>query len=144
MLKQTLACTALISSFFGSPIFASPAEYGTAEEAKALLDRAITAVKANEHEAIAMFNHNDSRYRDRDLFVFCFNGQDGKFTAHELLVGWMCELSGRKVSRFGERMYEIPADGQVVRSSICRRCLDRQNSRSSAVIDLRWGPGVWG
>jgi hypothetical protein len=51
-----------------------------------MLVRAIAAVKANESEAIARFNHNDPEFRDRDLFVFCFNRQDGKFTAHEAMV----------------------------------------------------------
>src|SRR5450755_2636977 len=107
MLKRTFICITLIASFFVSPALASGgveyteedeakafasrfaisgAEYGTATEAKAMLDRAVAAVKAGKPGAIAMFNHNDSRFRDRDLFVFCFNGQDGKFTAHEAMV----------------------------------------------------------
>jgi hypothetical protein len=134
MLKQTLVCTALIASIFAgsvgasaveydpedearafaSPVSASGAEFGTAEEAKATLDRAIAAVKANKPEAIAMFNHNDSRFRDRDLFVFCFNGQDGKFTAHEAMVGQDVRTFRDKTGRpFGEQLYLNPQEGQI-------------------------------
>ena len=114
MLKQTLVYTTLIASIFGSPIFASGAEYGTAEEAKAMLDRAIAAVMADKPGAIAMFNHNDSRFRDRDLFVFCFNGQDGKFTAHEAMVAQDVRMLRDKTGKsFGEEMYQTAKKGQV-------------------------------
>jgi len=114
MLKQTLVCTALIASIFGSPIIASAAEYGTAEEAKTMLDRAIAVIKADKPGAIAMFNHNDSRFRDRDLFVFCFNGQDGKFTAHEAMVAQDVRTLRDKTGRpFGEQMYLKPKEGQI-------------------------------
>jgi hypothetical protein len=135
MLKQTLVCTALIASFFVSPALASGgveyteedeakafasrfaisgAEYGTATEAKAMLDRAVAAVKADKPGAIAMFNHNDSRFRDRDLFVFCFNGQDGKFTAHEAVVAHDVRTFRDKTGKpFGEQMYLNPQEGQI-------------------------------
>ena len=55
---------------------------GTAAEAKAMLDKAIAALKANEAAALASFNKADGGFRDRDLYVFCYNMADGKFTAH--------------------------------------------------------------
>ena len=88
MLKQTLVYSALVASILGSPIFASSAEYGTAEEAKAMLERAVAEVKRDKLAAINSFNYNDIPFRDRDLFVFCFNAGDGKFTAHEAFVTW--------------------------------------------------------
>ena len=114
MLKHALACTALVASIFGKPIIASADEFGTAEEAKAMLDRAIAAVEADEPGAIAMFNHNDSRFRDRDLFVFCFNAQDGKFTAHEAMVTQdVRTLRDKTGNPFGEQMYLKPKQGQI-------------------------------
>ena len=63
---------------------------GTAEQARAMLDRAVAALKANQGTALQAFNdaHNKD-FRDRDLFVYCFNAGDGKFTAYELppLIG---------------------------------------------------------
>jgi len=114
MLKQTLIYTAVVASIFASPIIASAAEYGTSEEAKAMLDLAIAAVKTDKPGAIAMFNYNDSRFRDRDLFVFCFNGQDGKFTAHEAMVAHNVRTLRDKTGKpFGKQMYLNAKEGQI-------------------------------
>jgi cytochrome c len=55
---------------------------GTAAEAKAMLDKAVAALKTNEADALARFPKTDGGFRDRDLYVYCFNTADGKFTAH--------------------------------------------------------------
>ena len=58
-------------------------QFGTAAEARAMIDRAIPELKANEAAALAKFNDKDNKqFRDRDLYVFCFNTSDGIFTAH--------------------------------------------------------------
>ena len=44
------------------------AEFGTREEAKAMLDKAVTAVKENKEKALAMFNNGESGFKDRDLY----------------------------------------------------------------------------
>jgi hypothetical protein len=115
MLKQTLVYTALIASILGSPVFASGAEYGTAEEAKAMLKQAVAEVKKDKLAAIDRFNNNDTLFRDRDLFVFCFNGENGKYTAHEAMVSHdvraFRDANGQPV---GQRMYEIAAEGKTV------------------------------
>jgi hypothetical protein len=58
------------------------AQYGTAEEAKAMLGRAIAAVKQNEANALEHFNKGDGGFRDRDLCVLCANASDGIIAAH--------------------------------------------------------------
>ena len=55
---------------------------GTAAEARAMLEKAIAALKANEAEALKQFSNPAGGFKDRDLYVFCFNTSDGKFTAH--------------------------------------------------------------
>jgi signal transduction histidine kinase len=62
---------------------------GTAAEAKALLEKAVAALKANKADALGKFPKMDGGFRDRDLYVFCYNVSDGKFTAHpnEKLMG---------------------------------------------------------
>jgi signal transduction histidine kinase len=55
---------------------------GTADEAKAMLMKAVDAVKADKTKALAMFNNGESGFRDRDLYVFCTNASDGKFVAN--------------------------------------------------------------
>ena len=63
--------------------FAVAQQSGTAAEARAMLDRGVAALKANATAALAAFNDkNNKDYHDRDLYVFCYNMTDGKFTAH--------------------------------------------------------------
>ena len=50
---------------------------GTAAEAKAMLEKAVAAVKADKAKAIASFNNGTDGFKDRDLYPFCFNISDG-------------------------------------------------------------------
>jgi hypothetical protein len=62
----------------------SAAEFGTAEEAKAMLERAVAAVKEDKAKALDMFNNGEGGFKDRDLYVWCANASDGIVTAlHE-------------------------------------------------------------
>lgn len=54
---------------------------GTAEEARAMLDKAVAAVKADQAVALAMFNKGEGGFLDRDLYPFCFRIGDGKQVA---------------------------------------------------------------
>jgi hypothetical protein len=55
---------------------------GTAEEARAMLVKAIAAVNADKAKALAMFNKGEGGFRDRDLYVFCANVSDGTLVAN--------------------------------------------------------------
>ena len=46
-------------------------EFGTAEEAKAMLERAVAAVKEDKAKALEMFNKGEDGFKDRDLYVWC-------------------------------------------------------------------------
>lgn len=61
--------------------FAQEAKYGTAAEARAMLEKAIVAVTADKAKAIDMFNEGEGGFRDRDLQPFCFNKGDGLLVA---------------------------------------------------------------
>ena len=54
---------------------------GTAAEAKAMLEKAVAAVKANEAVALAMFIKGEGGFKERDLYPFCFRSSDGKAIA---------------------------------------------------------------
>jgi Single Cache domain 2 len=54
---------------------------GTAEEAKAMLMKAVAAVRADEAKALDMFNEGEGGFRDRDLYVFCVRTSDGTIVA---------------------------------------------------------------
>ena len=55
--------------------------FGSAEEARAMLDRAVAVLKSDEAKALSEFNDANKEFHDRDLYVSCFNIADGKFTA---------------------------------------------------------------
>jgi hypothetical protein len=54
---------------------------GTADEAKAMLMKAVAAVKADKAKALDMFNKGEGGFLARDLYVFCGNVSDGKAVA---------------------------------------------------------------
>jgi hypothetical protein len=75
-----LALSALASFLMVASIAAQ--QLGTADQAKAMLDRAITALKSDELGALSKFDDpSDAQFHDRDLYVFCFDVSDGKITA---------------------------------------------------------------
>jgi hypothetical protein len=114
MMKQMIVCFSLFTSAFAGYASAADPEYGSPEEAKAMLARAIQAVKSDRLGAFASFNHNDPEFRDRDLFVFCFNGQDGKFTAHEAMVARdVRAFRDKEGTTYGQQMYDVAAEGQM-------------------------------
>jgi hypothetical protein len=133
MLKLSVVCTTLIASIFSGSATAIgggydpedeprawadrpgvSAEYGGAQEAIAMLRRAVAAVKADEAGAIAKFNHNEQLFRDRDLFIFCFNGQDGRYTAHEAFVAWDArKFRDAKGKAVGAEMYTKAQEGRI-------------------------------
>ena len=84
------------------------AEFGTAEEAKAMLARAVTAVKNDEPKALAMFNNGASGFKDRDLYVLCANASDGTITASP-------HNNGSKLTAFspGQKVMQTATEGKV-------------------------------
>ena len=56
-------------------------QHGTADEAKAMLMKAVAAVKADKAKALDMFNKGEGGFLYRDLYVFCDNLSDAKVVA---------------------------------------------------------------
>ena len=54
---------------------------GTAAEAKAMLVKAVAAVKADKTKALDQFNKGEGGFLVGDLYVFCANVSDGKIVA---------------------------------------------------------------
>ena len=81
-----MICTLMISAASAAVLMFSPAAFaqqtgGTADEAKAMLMKAVAAVKADKAKALDMFNKGEGGFLDRDLYVFCANLSDGKLIA---------------------------------------------------------------
>ena len=83
MKKRIFAAALTAATLSWSVGSVSAQSSGTAAEARAMLDNAVVALKANEATALAAFNDkSNTKFRDRDLYVFCYDMTDGKFTAH--------------------------------------------------------------
>jgi len=89
------------------------AEFGTAAEAKAMLEKAVAAVKKDKAKALDMFTKGEGGFKDRDLYPFC-GGPDGNFTAHPKLVGKsLKELKDKAGKALGEEMYKGAKEGKI-------------------------------
>jgi hypothetical protein len=76
----------VITAASAAVIALSPAAFaqqtrGTADEARAMLMKALAAVQADRDKALDMFNKGEGGFRDRDLYVFCVNASDGTVVA---------------------------------------------------------------
>ena len=77
--KFTVAVVSATLIAFSPTAFAQQTG-GTPDEAKAMLMKAVAAVKADKANALDIFNKGEGGFRDRDLYVFCVN-LDGKEVA---------------------------------------------------------------
>src|SRR5512139_4339617 len=101
--------------FAGSAVAAG--EFGTAAEAKAMLEKAVAAVKANKADALAKFTKGEGGFKDRDLYPFC-GGPDGNFTAHPSLTGKsLKDLKDKAGKALGAEMYQVAQEGKVAEVS---------------------------
>ena len=90
------------------------ARYGTEAQAKAMLNRAVVALKKDKTKALAMFNKGEAGFKDRDLYVFCANASDGILTAHPYLKGEPLKpIVGKKGYPLGKVIMETAAEGQI-------------------------------
>lgn len=87
--------------------FAQQSQFGTAQEARTMLDKAVAAVKGNEAKALDMFNKGEGGFKERDLYPFCFNLSDGIFVAaiKQLLGTDVRTLKGPTGEAYGLELY---------------------------------------
>ncbi len=112
MLTSAFAACALL--LIGGA-FAVAQQFGTAAEAKAMLEKATAALKANEADALAKFNSPTGGFRDRDLYVFCFDMTTGKFTAHVNPALMGTDIHAQKVNGqpVGEKVFAAAKEGTI-------------------------------
>jgi signal transduction histidine kinase len=107
----TLFVLATLILAFTVPAF--PGDFGSAGEAKAMLEKAVTALKANKGAALVMFTKGEGGFKDRDLYPFC-GSPDGNFTAHPTLVGKsMKDLKDKAGKPIGEEFYATAKVGSI-------------------------------
>ncbi len=108
-LRTALAAAVLLVGTMGA---ASAHEYGTREEAQAMLERAVAMLKADKMRALDLFTSGDGGFIDRDLYVFC-GGPDGMVTAHPFRMGTnLMEFKDTSGKAAGEEIYAIAKEGE--------------------------------
>jgi len=101
------------------------ADHGTADEAKAMLTKAVAALKADKAKTLDMINKGEGGFLDRDLYVFCANASDGKTVAlgnpnaKQLLGTDTRTLKDSTGKAFGQELYEAyqKPEGQITEVS---------------------------
>ncbi|MGH8647021.1 MAG: cache domain-containing protein [Gammaproteobacteria bacterium] len=91
------------------------ADFGTAEEAKAMLERAVAAVKEDKAKALDMFNKGEGGFKDRDLYVWCANASDGIITAQPYMNRGkqLRDMEGKRGAPFGETIMQNATEGTI-------------------------------
>jgi signal transduction histidine kinase len=114
MMKKLGFLTAALSVMvLAGVVTAVAGEYGTAPEAKAMLEKAAAAVKADKAKALSMFVKGEGGFKDRDLYVFC-GGPDGNFTAHPKLTGKSLKnLKDKAGKPLGQEIYKTAQEGKI-------------------------------
>ncbi|MEZ5787188.1 MAG: cache domain-containing protein [Xanthobacteraceae bacterium] len=117
-MRKASFIAAMVSAplLFSVSIAGAQQQSGTAAEAKAMLEKAVAAVKADEKAALEKFKKGEGGFKDRDLYVFCFDAESGKFTAHpnEKLMGTdVRALKDKSGDAMGEKIFKAGQTEQM-------------------------------
>ena len=125
MIRSLMIAAASAAVLMFSPMaFAQqPSQFGNAEQAKAMLLKAVAAVKADKTKALDMFAKGEGGFLDRDLYPFCFNISDGKVlpfanpNAKQLFGQDERTLKDANGKAFGQEFYDAVQKGQITEIS---------------------------
>ena len=114
MIKKSLLASATVFCLMSGAVWAT--DFGSPEEAKAMLEKAIAAMQADEASALTAFNSGVGEFMDRDLYVFCGDAE-GLFTAHganqALLGRSLKDLQDRADKALGAEIYQVAEEGSI-------------------------------
>lgn len=81
-MHKSFLVLASVCLFTLSPVSAQSLNpYGSADEARAMLMKAVAAVRADKSKALDMFNKGEEGFLDRDLYPFCIDVSNGTIVA---------------------------------------------------------------
>src|SRR5262245_35692721 len=111
-----MRCVFTAIALFIATLPAAAQPLGTAAQARAMLERAVAALRADPAAALARFNRADGGFRDRDLYVACFEVGTGTVRAHVdpkqlgTDIRTVKEADGHP---FGDRLFNAARPGTV-------------------------------
>lgn len=89
-------------------------QFATADEAKALLEKAIAALKEDETKALGMFATGEGGFKSKDVYVWCANASDGILTVHPTNKGKeLRDIKGKQGAPFGETIMQNATEGTI-------------------------------
>ena len=114
--KLVLGVTSAAALTFSTVAFAQQSQFGSAAQARALLERAIPLVKADKAAAFAKFLSGVDGFKILDLYVFCFNSTDGYINvgSPDVIGKDARTLVDRAGYRWGERMFNGAREGRII------------------------------
>jgi signal transduction histidine kinase len=117
MLKSIFVAAVAAAVTLAATSLAAAQQGVTSAEGRAMLEKAIAELKADEAVALAKFNKGlESGFADRDLYVFCYKTTDGKLTAHtnkSLLGRDIRTLKDGNGEPFGQRIFDTNKEGTI-------------------------------
>lgn len=109
LLKLTLVLPLLLIAVPGI----AADDYGSPEEAKAMLEKTVEQMKSDKEGTIEAINAGE--IKDRDLYPYCAD-MEGNFTAHPSATTRelnLMELKDKTGKEFGKEIYETAVEGEV-------------------------------
>jgi hypothetical protein len=107
MFRALAIGTTLVLTLPGT-IFAQQGQLGTPDQARAMLVKAVAAIRADQTSTIAKINKGENGFRDGDLYPYCFNTTDGKVVASPITRFMGTDIRSFKDptgNAFGEGLY---------------------------------------
>jgi signal transduction histidine kinase len=103
----------LVSMFLFVTGYTWAGDFGTPDEAKAMLNKVVVELKKDKAKALDMFTKGEGGFKDRDLYPYC-GGPDGNFTAHPKVVGQSLKDLKDKVGKaLGVEIYGTAKEGVI-------------------------------
>ena len=113
MIKASLTTVAVALALAFATAAFSQAQFGTPAEARAMLEKAVSALKADKNKALQTFQAGSEGFKDKDLYVFCA-GEDGVITAHPTIKGQQIkDLVDKTGNKLGLAIMAAAKEGQI-------------------------------
>jgi len=113
--KLVIGALGVMAVLFSTTAFAQ----GTAADAKAMLEKAVAAIKTDKAKTLDQINKGENGFLVGDLYPFCFNLSDGNIVAignpnvKQLLGTDSRMLKDPTGKVYGPELYSAAKDGQV-------------------------------